>query len=651
MGAALAQKFAMEGFEVVLHDRASSYLCRGIDAIQQTLKQGVERKLFSETEAQNILTRISTSEKLESLRVCDLVVEAIFEDYGAKQDLFAKLSTVVEPTAILATNTSSFSVSELARGVVYPGRFIGLHYFFHAAKNRLVEIIPGEKTTPTTLRAAERFAMLTGKDPIVCRDRPGFVVNRFFVPWLNESVRLLEEGVASPADIDAVCMKAFGIGMGPFALMNATGVPVAYHAEETLESLGNLYHVAAKLKEQALAGKPWEIGEPSAAIAADVESRIRDRMLGVVFFVCGQILEEEVCSPTELNRGARIGLAWRRGPMEMMRALGEAQVQSLITGIAERYGHQVPRAFTRAFEASEFVTLRHNGKVAVITMSRPEDLNALNEAVMAELEARFVEAEADPNCETIIITGTGKAFVAGADIGFFIKNMKSGAIDKIVNFTKYGQEVLDCIDRSPKRVIALINGMALGGGLELALAADAIYALPDAQFAFPETGIGIYPGLGGTQRTQRRVGKGLTKYLIFTGDMIGAAQAQDLGLIDSIISADQYFNALDGDLASLPAPHGTETKWQPVGAFFEVNTVDGLLNGIKPTDGVSEESLAKWRKRIGQKAPLALHVAEKLIDEAKGCASELEDLPAIFTSNDAMLGLTSVGKKVTFAGN
>ena len=112
--------------------------------------------------------------------------------------------------------SSSFSISELASSVKNPERFIGLHYFYHAAKNRLVEIIPGEKSSEEVLESAKIFSVQSGKDAISCRDAYGFVVNRFFVPWLNESARLLEENVANIATIDDVCMKSFGIGMGPF---------------------------------------------------------------------------------------------------------------------------------------------------------------------------------------------------------------------------------------------------------------------------------------------------------------------------------------------------------------------------------------------------------------------------------------------------
>ena len=121
---------------------------------------------------------------------------------------------------ILASNTSSLSVNELAKATGRPDKFVGLHFFYHPAKNRLIEIIPAETTSKESLAAVEQYCKTMGKIVIVCKDRPGFVVNRFFVPWLNEACHLVDEGVASVAQIDAVAEEAFNIGMGPFALMN-----------------------------------------------------------------------------------------------------------------------------------------------------------------------------------------------------------------------------------------------------------------------------------------------------------------------------------------------------------------------------------------------------------------------------------------------
>ena len=169
--------------------------------------------------------RIRGTTRDEDLAEADLVVEAVFEDLAVKKAVFARLDRACRAETILATNTSSFAVAELAAGTPHPERVLGLHYFYHPAKNRLVEVVAGPATHERHLHRAWALQETLGKTPIRSRDAKGFIVNRFFSPWLNEAVRLLEEGVADVATIDAAARKAFGIGMGPFELMNVTGVP------------------------------------------------------------------------------------------------------------------------------------------------------------------------------------------------------------------------------------------------------------------------------------------------------------------------------------------------------------------------------------------------------------------------------------------
>lgn len=651
MGSAIAQKFAQEGFKVVLADREASFVKRGIERITGMLLEGVEKKVFTEDQVDSYLSNIRGTENLEALRDCDLVVEAIFEDFNAKKALFSQLDDIVPTDTILATNTSSFSVSELAESVSHPERFIGLHYFYHAAKNRLVEIIPGEKTSPETIEAAKVFSTLSGKDAIFCKDSYGFVVNRFFVPWLNEAVRLLDEHVANIATIDDVCMKTFDIGMGPFALMNATGVPVAYHAEKTLERFGSLYYVAHGLKKQVDAGLQWDL---SGEISRDeaVRQQIADRILGVVFFICTQLLDEGVCAAADINRGAKIGLRWKKGPIDLMQYYGSDKVWVYVHHVAGLYQMPVPKSIGDTFWQMKYVELEKKGSNAIITVNRPDDLNALNEDVMKQLDARFTDADQDPSVETIFITGAGKAFVAGADIKFFIKNIKAHHIDRIETFTGYGQEVFRKIDQSAKKVVSVINGLALGGGLELALCADIILALPKSQMAFPETGIGIYPGLGGTQRCATKIGKPLCKYLIHTGKFLSAKDAEEIGLVDKVISTDQMFELFAGTLPlPFPIKVNLNAKWHSIEQFFKNNTIGKLLSHEFVTDGIREDDAEKIFKTVKQKAPIALNIADKLIDEAKGPESELKYLDQIFSTSDALLGLSSIGKKVEYHGN
>lgn len=652
MGSALAQKFAQEGFNVILGDREIRFVDKGISVIKETLQEGIERKIFSPMQVEKFLSNIKGAADLNDLSNCDFVIEAVFEDFQVKMELFKNLSEIVPDETIIATNTSSFSVTELSKAVCRPERFIGMHYFYHAAKNRLVEIIPCDKTSAETYNAMKIFSIKSGKDAITTKDSYGFAVNRFFVPWLNEAVRLLEEGIADTNRIDQVCMKLFGIGMGPFALMNATGVKIAYHAQKTLEIFGDFYKPADMLKAQAESGNNWEIS--SNEIDTDkADDIIKQRMLGVVFFVCSQILEEKICSAAELNRGAKIGLRWRFGPINLMQSHGNELVNQMTGMIAEKYNMKVPEFISADSLKIEYVQLETFGSRAVITMTRPEDLNALNEEVMNQLADKFEAADKNENIDTIFITGTGKAFVAGADIKFFIQNIKGNNFAKTETFTKFGHTVFEQIDNSQKKVVAVINGLALGGGLELALCADVILAYPQAMLAFPETGIGIYPGLGGTQRTAKKIGKGLAKYLIYTGKMLSASEAVEIGLVDALIEPDEMFELFEGRNEP-PAKRennlSVNIKYENINNFFEANDVLKILHGEFLTEVLSIEEAEKLCKTIKRKAPIALKISEELINEARGCDSELEKLGYIFSTSDALLGLSSIGKKVEFKG-
>ena len=653
MGSALAQKFAQEGFNVILVDKEMRFVENGIKRIKETLKEGVERKIFSAEQAEEIMSRISGSNNLHEFAKCELIIEAIFENIEAKTDLYHDIDKIVSTETILATNTSSFSVTELANSVSNPGRFIGMHYFYHAAKNRLVEIIPGEKTSEETVKAMKNFAVLSGKDAIECRDSYGFTVNRFFVPWLNEATRLLEEGIATTAQIDNICIKTFSIGMGPFALMNATGVPIAYHAQKTLEVFGNLYRTSDALKKQTELNKPWEIAESdSNEIDSETSKYIKDRMLGIVFLVCSQILDEKVCGAVEINRGARIGLRWRKGPIDLMKKLGINEVTRLTGAICDKYAVEFPTSVNEENWVMEYVKLEKYNSTCLITISRPEDMNALNEEIMYQLNKKFDISERDNNINRIIITGEGKAFVAGADIKFFIDNIRSNSLNKIVDFTRFGQQVFDKIDRSKKSVIGIVNGLALGGGLELALCCDVILAVPKAVFSFPETGIGIYPGLGGTQRAPKRLGTGLAKYMIYTGDFLNAKQAEKIGLADAVIELKDIPEIIEG-IKQIPDKKElkiTDSKYISYRNLFETYSISQILGNHDTSTILPQDDLDKLKKKIKKKAPLALKTAEKLIDDSKGCESELEELTNIFSTSDALLGLSSIGKSVEYQG-
>ncbi|MDR0817007.1 MAG: enoyl-CoA hydratase/isomerase family protein [Clostridiales Family XIII bacterium] len=193
---------------------------------------------------------------------------------------------------------------------------------------------------------------------------------------------------------------------------------------------------------------------------------------------------------------------------------------------------------------TDFSTLKFEiaDGVAVITIDRSEALNALNESVLGDLDAVFHQVAADENVRVVIVTGAGKAFVAGADI----VAMSELSQDECRLFMKTGQEVFHYIEEFPVPVIAAINGFALGGGCELAMACDVRIASEKAKFGQPEVGLGILPGFGGTQRLARLVGPGYAKYLVFGAQTIDAAEALRIGLVQKVVAAETLMDEVMG---------------------------------------------------------------------------------------------------------
>ena len=656
MGSGIAQKMATEGFSVVLVDLDDEKVARGLGIIEKTLSDGVQRGIFAAADAAIILSRITGSSRFEDLAGVDLVVEAVFEDFDVKKDVFRRLDEVCAPEAILATNTSSYSVTELAAATRRPQRVLGLHYFFHPAKNRLVEVVAGRDTDPRLLRKAWRLQDALGKTPIASTDSYGFIVNRFFLPWLTEAVRMLEEGTANTATIDEAAKKTFGIGMGPFELMNVTGVPIAFHAATTFgRAFGPLYAPPARLRIQAESGTSWDIGgTPDPTQFAMVS----DRLAAGSFFVAAALVDEHVGTVEDTDIGARVGLRWRRGPFEMMNHYGIDRSRDLVEAYAERWNVPIPgilAAQARTGQPFHFTLVRSevNDGIATLTINRPDAMNALNEEVVAQLEDFFGKAASDPSVRGIVIAGSGKAFVAGADIRFFVRNIESGNLDRIETFTRRGQALLRALEICPKPVVARLHGLALGGGVELALACHSIVATPKATLAFPETGIGIYPGLGGTQRTTKRIGTGLAKWLVLTGHTIGAEEALAIGLVDEVVPYEQLDAAVAATITAgriaTRKPQPVTESYRALAEFFDRHDTEALRRGAVLTEG--DARLPKAVRRIASKAPIALHIAADLIERGadvpidEGLRLELSRLREIFGTRDAYEGLSSLGKK------
>ena len=610
-----------------------------------------------------------------------MVIEAVFEDFDIKTAVFKTLDEACGQHTILASNTSSLSVNELAKATGRPDKFVGLHFFYHPAKNRLVEVIPAKTTSQDTIDRVVQYCKMLGKVVIVCGDRPGFVVNRFFVPWLNEACLLEQEGVANAAQIDAIACKAFRIGLGPFGLMNLTGPPIALHSTDYLaEQLAvPRYDGAANLRELVGDNKMWEIAEVSDY--SDEQYQIVSRRLfGVVFGVAAQIVDEGVCSMEDVDRGAKVGLRWAKGPFEMMNKIGVQQshdmaveYQKLCLDDAGKSTWQVSEFFAKQASSNtqwdfSYVDTSIADNVATITINRPEAMNALNETVIKQLGQAVEAVNANSAVHTMVLDGAGKAFVAGADVKFFVDKIRSNSIGDIVEFTSNGHKVLNAIENSSKTTVALTTGLALGGGLELALCCDYRIGTRRTQFRFPETSIGIYPGLGGSQRPARISGIPLARWAVLGGNFMNSQIAYDIGLLTHLVDLSEVDAAVrQCSQSGKPAnkyPGKPSNNASPVVKFaldfYSDNNLSTLLSGGCPEGyDVEEKTISRQLKNLKYTAPIALSMASELIDItsntslSEGLDSELSKLTDIFSTKDALEGLSALieGRRPTYNNN
>ncbi len=294
-------------------------------------------------------------------------------------------------------------------------------------------------------------------------------------------------------------------------------------------------------------------------------------------------------------------------------------------------------------------------------------MNALNETLVDQLGAVLDDLNSDNSVTTIVLEGAGKAFVAGADVKFFVDKIRADSFSDIYDFTANGHVVLNKLENSPKTTIALTTGLALGGGLELALACDHRVGTRRSQFRFPETNIGIYPGLGGTQRTVRICGVEAARWAVLAGNFVDSKTAYALGILTHLVEPAEVSATVEAiDKSGKPEnkyPCEPRNPEHPVStfasAFYSDANMPGLLSGSCP-DGFDAEdrNVSRQLKSLSRTAPIAMRMASELLDNAvetgedldAGLALELSNLEDIFATSDALEGLSALieGRRPTY---
>ena len=299
--------------------------------------------------------------------------------------------------------------------------------------------------------------------------------------------------------------------------------------------------------------------------------------------------------------------------------------------------------------------------IAYITINRPKALNAINHDVIAGLEEAFRKASDDSQVKGIVIQGSGeKAFVAGADLKFFVENVQNKSVEKIVDFTRQGHQLMRAIELSEKPTIALVDGLSLGGGSELALACQYIIATEKGSFGFPESGLGIYPGYGGLLRTNKFIGPELTKYYGLVGETISAKDAYDLGIVSDLVEADQIEETIEkivnAEQSDKYQDHTLPESYEMIKKAFNAENISKTLAG-EEIEGVDSEFIAKVAKKVGYKSPNSVKVIQEIVDLQtpvsidEGIEIELSKLHDMFTNPEAKEGLEAVieGRRPDFS--
>jgi enoyl-CoA hydratase/3-hydroxyacyl-CoA dehydrogenase len=576
MGHGIAELAAIAGYKVSVVDISDEILKNALSKIQWSLSKLHEKGQIKEN-VETILSRISlTTNLIEAVKDADFVIEAIIEKLDEKKRVFSLMDQHAPSHTILATNTSSLPITEIADATKRPDKVVGMHFFNPPVLMPLVEIIRGKDTSDFTVQVTNELAKKFGKQTIIVnKDIPGFVVNRILARIFNSACNIVMDGKADIIEVDSTARYKLGFPMGIFELADYSGIDIFYYVSQVLIERGfkvhgcNLFIEKFKAGEYGVkTGKGFYVYPAPGKFVKPELPKEKSEKLNPLYIIAPAIneaswmLREGIASKEDIDKACKLGLGYPKGLFEYADEFGIDNVVKILEEVKRekgweeyspdplliqmvnegRIGVRSGKGFYEYGKVEErklsTIILRIEEPIAWIYLNRPERLNALNMEMIKELSQVLDELELNDKVRVLIITGTGRAFSAGADITAFQGVTPFlGAV-----YVRRFQELFNKIELYTKPVIAALNGYTLGGGLELSMACDFRIASELAELGQPEINLGLIPGAGGTQRLPRLIGEGKAKEIIYTGERIPAKEALNLGLVNKVVPHDELLN-------------------------------------------------------------------------------------------------------------
>jgi enoyl-CoA hydratase / 3-hydroxyacyl-CoA dehydrogenase len=645
MGGQIAQTIAAAGIPVMLKDIQQELVDAGLTEARN-VTQGQAGKLAEKgkitqeqaaAQVDEVMDRIHGTTTYEGFGDVDFVIEAVPEKMAVKQAVFGELDAVTPGHAVLASNTSSLSITEIGDVTLRPDKVVGFHYFYPASIMPLIEVVQGDDTAPETVQAAVNFAQAIKKNPITCSEVPGFVVNRILNSGISEIWRAQEEQGLSIKAIDDAVGAQNVVPMGPFFLTDLLGLDTVLHVAVHLrESYGERFYVHPAMERLVAEGKLgaktggsgyYTNGEPNVEGEGAADGEQLADLLGLKSFVeACLVLEEGVATHRDIDVGmmAGAGLDPRRGlfpPFMKADLTGLDVVLEKLEQAEETHGERFapPTVLRRlvaqgrlgqksgqgfyaypqadAEQPAEVITLETRGDVAIAWLANGQ-MNSIAPQVIRDLGAVW-QAAKDGGVRVLVIASANPLlFSAGADIKAFTQMDEAGGAELL----DQAHALLRELGTEGIATIAAVNGLAFGGGCELAMACDVRIAARSALFGQPEIKLGIIPGFGGTQRLPRLVGQNKALEMNLVGDALGADEAYEFGLVNHVV--------VDHEL------------------------LDTALH---------------WARKLAGQAPLALAEIKRVSakgDLDEGIEAEKQGFARVFASEDAREGISAfLGKR------